>query len=268
VGNVARTWYQRRVSTDIPVRPGGRGTAATDDRLRFGTDAFYGAIGRAFLVMCAFIPLLWLIELLNWAMGGALDRDGGIWSRDPAGLDGIVFAPFLHASFTHVAANSVPLLLLGTFVLAGQVKRFLLITGFIAVISGLSVWLFGPTNTVTVGASGVIFGYLGYLLLRGIVERRWWSIGVSLLVGLLYGWQLTGVLPGDPHISWQAHLGGFIGGLVAAILFRRKRPRKPTTPKGTTTADPTLTLPGSTSTLTDATLTSPTITLPGNTTTA
>ena len=259
---MAPTWYQRRVSTDIPVRPGGSGPTAEDDRLRFGTDAFYGAIGRAFLVMCAVIPVLWLIELINWATSDSLGRDGGIVPRDPAGLDGIVFAPFLHASFSHVAANSVPLLLLGTFVLAGQVKRFLLITGFIVVISGLVVWLFGPSNSFTVGASGLIFGYLGYLLLRGIVERRWWSLGVSLLVGLLYGWQLTGVLPGDPHISWQAHLGGFLAGLVAAILFRRKRPRAAKKPKGTTT-DPTLTLPGTSSTLTDSTLASPTITLPG-----
>jgi membrane associated rhomboid family serine protease len=265
---VARAWYQRRVSNDIPVRPGGSGASrAGDDRLRFGTDAFYGAIGRAFLVMCAVIPVLWLIELINWATGDSLDRDGGIVPRDPAALDGIVFGPFLHASFAHVAANSVPLLLLGTFVLAGQVKRFLLVTGFIAVISGLAVWVFGPSHSLTVGASGVIFGYLGYLLLRGIVERRWWSIAVSLLVGLLFGWQLSGVLPGDPHISWQAHLGGFLGGLAAALIFRRKRPRKPKPTKGATT-DPTLTLPGTTTGLSDPTLTSPTVTLPGSAGTA
>lgn len=260
---MAATWYQRRVSTDIPVRPGG-GTAAEDDRLRFGTNAFYGAIGRAFLVMCAVVPVLWLIELVNWTTGGALGQDGGVRPRDLAGLDGIVFMPFLHASFTHVEANSVPLLLLGTFVLAGQVKRFLLVTAFIALISGLAVWLFGPGNTVTVGASGVIFGYLGYLLLRGIVERRWWSIAVSVLVGLLFGWQLSGMLPGDPHVSWQGHLAGFLAGLVAAILFRRKRPRRPRTPKTGSTTDPTLTLPGTSTTLPD--LTTPTITLPGSTT--
>ncbi|WP_203655756.1 rhomboid family intramembrane serine protease [Actinocatenispora rupis] len=229
--------------------------------MRFGTTSFYASIGRAFLAMCAFIPVLWAIEGLDTLLGGALDQDGGIRPRSLAGVDGIVFAPFLHASFTHVLANSVPLLLLGTFVLAGQFKRFLWITAFIALISGLTVWLFSPGNTLTVGASGVIFGYLGYLLLRGFVERRWWSIGVSLLMGLLFGWQLIGVLPGEAHVSWQGHLGGFIAGLVAAILFRRPRPKRPKPAESA--KDPTLTLPGSLSdTATDL---GTTVQLPGRT---
>ena len=95
-------------------------------------------------------------------------------------------------------------------------------TGLIALISGLGVWFFGAGPTV--GASGVIFGYLGYLFMRGLVERNWWNIAVALLVGLLYGSQLRGALPGDPNVSWQAHMFGLIGGLVAAILFRRRRP--------------------------------------------
>lgn len=235
-----------------PETSGGLGTSAgagssgrSADRMKFGTDTFYAAIGRAFLAMCAFIPVLWLIELINWSTHGALDRDAGIISRSPSGLDGVIFAPFLHASFAHVASNSVPLLLLGTFVLAGQLKKFFVITAFIAVISGLTVWFFGPSNTVTIGASGVIFGYLGYLMLRGITERRWWSLGVGLLVGLLYGWQLTGVLPGNPHISWQAHLGGFIAGLAAAILFRTRRSVKSKAKvKPAAAGDPTLSMPG------------------------
>ncbi len=216
------------------------------EQLRFGTEAFYASIGRAFLAMCAFVPVLWAVEGLNTLLGNGLDRAGGIRPRSLAGVDGIVFAPFLHASFPHVLANSVPLLLLGTFVMAGQFKRFLLITAFIAVISGLSVWLFSPTNTLTVGASGVIFGYLGYLLLRGIVERRWWSLGVSVLMGLLFGWQLSGVLPGEPQVSWQGHLGGFVAGLLAAVLFRQRSlgtpAPGPTSLRGS--KDATLTLPG------------------------
>jgi membrane associated rhomboid family serine protease len=87
--------------------------------------------------------------------------------------------------------------------------------------SGLGVWFTGSPNTVVVGASGVIFGYLGVLLMRGLVERSWWNLGVVLLVGLLYGWQLIGILPTDEQISWQGHLFGFLGGLIAAILFRK-----------------------------------------------
>jgi membrane associated rhomboid family serine protease len=191
---------------------------------RFGTDAFYAAVGRAFVAMCAVVPVLFLIELVDSRlMSGRLDVQGGILPHDIAGLDGIVFAPLLHADFTHVLANSAPLILMGTFVLAAGPRRFWLSTILIAIISGVGVWFTGETGTVVVGASGVIFGYLGVLLTRGVVEHSWWNIAVGLLIGLLYGWQLIGVLPTDERISWQAHLFGFIGGVVAAIAFRRRR---------------------------------------------
>jgi membrane associated rhomboid family serine protease len=106
-------------------------------------------------------------------------------------------------------------------VLAAGGRRFVYSTAFIMAVSGLGVWFTGSSSTIVVGASGVIFGYLGLLLMRGIVERSWWNLGVVLLVGLLYGWQLFGILPGDPQVSWQGHLFGFLGGIVAAILFRR-----------------------------------------------
>jgi membrane associated rhomboid family serine protease len=192
---------------------------------RFGTDAFYAAIGRAFVAMCAFVPVLFVIELVDMQLDHRLDMAGGIKPRIITGLDGILFAPLLHAGFAHLVANSVPLILMGTFVLADGGRRFLLSTALIAVISGLGVWFFGPDNSLTVGASGVIFGYLGVLFMRGLVERSWWNIAVGVLIALLYGWQLIGVLPTDERISWQAHLFGFIGGLIAAIVFRRRRPR-------------------------------------------
>jgi membrane associated rhomboid family serine protease len=90
-------------------------------------------------------------------------------------------------------------------------------------VSGLGVWFTGSPGSVVVGASGVIFGYLGLLFMRGIVERSWWNLGVVLLVGLLYGWQLIGIFPTDERISWQGHLFGLLGGLVAAVIFRRRR---------------------------------------------
>jgi membrane associated rhomboid family serine protease len=195
------------------------------DPTRFGTEAFYASIGRAFVAMCAFVPVLFLIELLDRLSGNRLDQAGGIRPHHIDGLDGIVFAPLLHASFDHVLANSIPLILLGTFVLADGGARFWMTTIFIAVVAGVGVWFLGSADTIVVGASGVIFGYLGVILMRGVVGHRLWYIGVGLLVGLLYGWQLFGVLPGDPEVSWQGHLFGFIGGLVAAILFRRRRPR-------------------------------------------
>jgi membrane associated rhomboid family serine protease len=195
----------------------------SDEAERFGSVAFYAALGRAFVAMCALIPVLFVIELLDRASNHHLDQIGGIRPHEIAGLDGIVFAPFLHASFVHLYSNSIPLIITGTFVLARGVRRFLVVTAFIAVASGLGAWLLGSGGTVIIGASGIVFGYLGYLLARGIVERSLWGIAVGLLVGLLYGTQISGVLPTDRLISWQAHLCGFAGGVLAAILFRRWR---------------------------------------------
>ncbi|MFC8846115.1 MULTISPECIES: rhomboid family intramembrane serine protease [unclassified Micromonospora] len=193
------------------------------DPRRFGTEAFYASIGRAFVAMCAVVPVLFLVEALDVGLGIDLDLAGGIIPRHIDGLDGVLFSPFLHADFNHLYSNSVPLILLGTFVLAAGFRRFMWSTLVIVLVSGLGVWFTGSPNSVVVGASGVIFGYLGVLLTRGVVERSWWNFAVVLLVGLLYGWQLLGILPTDERISWQGHLFGLVGGVVAAILFRRRR---------------------------------------------
>ncbi len=199
-----------------------------DEPLRFGTEPFYAGLGRAFVVMCAVVPFLFLIEVLDWATPGySLAQAGGIRPKQIDGLDGILFAPFLHANFAHLYANSIPLILLGTFVLAAGVKRFLWSTGVIMFVAGLGVWIVGSAGSVHVGASGVIFGFLGLLLTRGIVERSWWNIAVALLIGMLYWWQMFGMLPGQERVSWEGHLFGFIGGVIAAILFRHRRRRRP-----------------------------------------
>jgi membrane associated rhomboid family serine protease len=204
------------------------GGSSSGDPNRFGTEAFYASLGRAFVAMCAVVPVLFLIEALDGWLGDPFDTSAGIVPHHIEGLDGVFFAPFLHHGFDHLYSNSVPLILLGTFVLAAGAKRFLYSTLFIIFASGLGVWFTGSPNTIVVGASGVIFGYLGLLLMRGLVERSWWNLGVVFLVGLLYGWQLVvGILPSDPQVSWQGHLFGFLAGLVAAILFRRRRPDRP-----------------------------------------
>jgi membrane associated rhomboid family serine protease len=195
------------------------------DPYRFGTDSFYAALGRAFVAMCALIPVLFAIEAVDVGLGGQMDVGWGIIPRSMYGIDGILFAPFLHSGFDHLYSNSIPLILLGTFVLAAGARRFLLSSLVIILVSGVGVWFTGSPGTVVVGASGLIFGYLGLLLMRGLVERTWWNFAVVLLVGLLYGWQLFGILPTDERISWQGHLFGFIGGVLAAIFFRRRPPR-------------------------------------------
>ena len=109
--------------------------------------------------------------------------------------------------------------------LASGVRRFLFATLLIAIISGLGVWFLTPSSYLVVGASGVIFGWLGMLLVSGIVERSLWSLAVGLVAGLLYGWQVTALFPSDGQVSWQGHLFGFFGGMVAAIVFRIRQPR-------------------------------------------
>jgi membrane associated rhomboid family serine protease len=196
---------------------------AVDDPNKFGTTAFYAALGRAFVVMCAVVPGLALIELVDQQLHGRLDAQLGIRPHDVSGLDGILFAPFVHSGWEHLLANSSPLILLGTFALAAGTKRFLVATWLIAVISGLGVWFLTPPNYLVLGASGVIFGWLGLLFARGLVERSLWHLAVALIVGLLYGWQLIFLLPTDEQISWQGHLFGFAGGMLAAVITRRRR---------------------------------------------
>lgn len=202
----------------MSLLPGG------SDPHRFGTEAFYAALGRSFVAMCAVVPVLYLIEAADQGLTLGLDVAAGILPRHLDGLDGVFFSPFLHHGFNHLNVNSIPLILLGTFVLAASVRRFLWSTLIIVLVSGLGVWFTGSPDTVVVGASGVVFGYLGILLTRGIVERSWWNFAVFLLVGLLGGWQLVGILPTDEPISWQGHLFGLLGGVVAAIVFRRRGP--------------------------------------------
>ncbi|WP_430780838.1 rhomboid family intramembrane serine protease [Actinoplanes sp. G11-F43] len=197
--------------------------ARADESSRFGTEAFYAALGRAFVTMCAIVPVLFLIEAIDVALGpGTLDLAGGIIPRSGEGIDGIFFSPFLHDGWDHLYGNAVPLILLGTFVLAGGVRRAIWSTVLIIAVSGVGVWFIGDPQTVVVGASGVIFGYLGLIFARGLVERSWWHFAVAGFIGLLYWYQLFNVLPTDQRISWQGHLLGLVGGVVAAVVFRRK----------------------------------------------
>ncbi|GAA2886180.1 rhomboid family intramembrane serine protease [Actinoplanes cyaneus] len=195
----------------------------TEQAPRFGTDAFYASMGRAFVTMCAVVPILFLIEALDVAVGrGTLDVAGGIIPGRVDGLDGVLLSPLLHDGWDHLYGNAVPLILVGTFALAGGARRFIWSTLTIMLVSGLGVWFTGDPGTVVVGASGVIFGYLGLLFARGFVERSWWSLAVAAFIGLLYWYQIYNILPTDSAISWQGHAFGLAGGLIAAFLFRRR----------------------------------------------
>ena len=158
----------------------------------------------------------------NVALGGALLKFG-IIPRTTDGLIGILVAPFLHANLNHLVANTVPFLLFGWLVMLRDRRHFAVVTLLAMLGSGLLSWTLGAPNSIHIGASGVVFGYCGFLLLAGWYARSAGSIAISLLVGVLWGGTVLGVLPGTPGISWQGHLGGFIGGVLAARRYRAAR---------------------------------------------
>ena len=177
------------------------------------------------LTMVAFtLAVLWGLEALDATLSGRLDAYG-IRPRSMSGLEGILFAPFLHAGFGHLLSNSIGFAVLGVIsYTAVSLARFVGVLLLTALSSGLGAWLFGTPNTVVIGASGVIFGLLGFLLFRGFAERSPGAITVSIMMLMIYGGSISGVLPGVPFVSWQSHLFGFIGGAGAAFLLRPARP--------------------------------------------
>jgi membrane associated rhomboid family serine protease len=180
--------------------------------------------GPAAFTMLLLLAGLWALEFLDQASGNALDNFG-IRPRDVDGLPEIFTAPFLHAGWNHLISNSVPFFVLGFLVLLGGVVRWVLSSLVSMVGSGLSAWLLTPVNSIVLGASGLIFGWLTYLLLRGIWSRQPGQIVVGLLVLVVYGGMIWGVLPSQPGVSWQAHLGGAVGGIIAAWLLHRRDSR-------------------------------------------
>lgn len=168
------------------------------------------------------VGIAWGLEILDTVLFGALDNFG-IKPRQASGLTGVVTAPFLHLGFAHLISNTIPFLVLGGVVLIGGRKIFLQSTLFIILIGGMALWTLGPPATNHLGASLLIFGYLGFLLARGIFEKSPFWIVVSVAILIFYGGMLSGVLPGEPGVSWQGHLFGFIAGVISAkVMFTKE----------------------------------------------
>ena len=177
---------------------------------------------RALTVIGGFVALLYVIELVDTLLNHRLDQEG-VEPQQTDGLLGILFAPLLHGSWEHLIGNTVPLLVLGFLVLLSGVRLWLQVTAIVWIVGGLGTWLVAPPNTVHLGASVLIFGWLVFLLLRGFVSRRFGQILLGLVILFLYGGILWGVLPGQPGISWQGHLFGAIGGAIAALVLSERR---------------------------------------------
>jgi membrane associated rhomboid family serine protease len=180
------------------------------------------------LGMLVLTGLLWVVEFVDLASGERLEREG-IVPRRLEGLDGVLWAPLLHDDFAHLAANTVPFLLFGFLVLADGFGRFVAVTATIWLLGGFGVWLLGPEDTVHIGASGLIFGWFAFLLVRGFYARSVGQITLAVMLLLFWGGMLFGVLPGRPGISWQGHLFGALAGVLAARSLARPQ-RRPATP--------------------------------------
>ncbi|MEV2278973.1 rhomboid family intramembrane serine protease [Nocardiopsis sp. NPDC049922] len=179
----------------------------------------------AILTVAGMLAAMWVFEILDSVLfNGGLDREFGLRAWTFSDPWTVLTAPFMHGNLQHIIGNSLPFLVLGCLVAFSGLGRFLLTTLIVALVSGLGVWLFSSPLTLTVGASGLVFGYFGYTVLRGLIERRTIDIVIMICVVLFYGTMIWGVLPQHPGVSWQAHLFGFLGGLLAAyVLPRRER---------------------------------------------
>ncbi|WP_205304322.1 rhomboid family intramembrane serine protease [Nonomuraea montanisoli] len=182
---------------------------------------------KAFWVMVAFLAVIWVAQIVNWASGYALSRDYGLQAWNPATLPNMVSSPFLHWSWEHIEGNSGPLFIFGFLSAYRGVARFFSVTALIIVVSELGAWFTSDPNGIGVGASGIVFGYFGYVLVRGAFDRHLIDIVVGVVMALCFAYQFTGLLPQE-GVGWQAHLFGFLAGVVGGWVFRdrggRSRP--------------------------------------------
>jgi membrane associated rhomboid family serine protease len=179
------------------------------------------------VLLGAFVGAIWATELVDLLfLRGGLDYLG-IRPRDTSWLWGILLAPFLHGGMPHLLANTGPLLILGGLVLLRRRLDYVIVTVIVTLVGGFAVWLLAPRNTVHLGASGVAFGYLGYLIARTWFERSLTSLAIALVAGFLYSGALFGVLPGQRGVSWEGHLFGLIAGGATGAVVKRPEKRLP-----------------------------------------
>ena len=176
-------------------------------------------------LLVALVGLMWLSEIVDTALHGRLDQYG-IIARDPQGLVGIITAPFLHLGFGHLISNTLPLVTLGLIIAVSGARRLFAVTAMVVVIGGFGTWLISPPNTITIGASGLVFGYAAYLITRGLFNRRLSQVLVGIVVVVVWGSALLGGLLPQDGISWQGHLFGGIAGILAAWVLADDKPKR------------------------------------------
>jgi membrane associated rhomboid family serine protease len=194
----------------------------TLERLREGEDGVYGGA----LVVAVLVAAMWIVEVINALDGQRLSEDG-IIARRVSGLPGILSAPFLHAGFGHLIENTVPFVILGLVIALGGATQVIVVTIIAALVSGVGAWALSSTGSDTIGASGVVFGYATFLMARGFFTRNLLQIAIGLLVAILFGLALIASIVPQSGISWQDHVFGAVGGVIAARALSPRRKAEP-----------------------------------------
>ena len=188
---------------------------------------------KAFFVMLGVLALLWIIQIVNFADSYHLTFSYGIRPRDVGSLPYILTAPFLHFSWSHIEGNSGPLFIFGFLAAYRGIGKFVAVTAIVVLTSGFAAWFF-ETGSVGAGASGVVIGYFGYIMVRGLFDRRIIDLLIGAVMALCFAYQFSVLLP-HQGIGWQAHVGGLVGGIVSGYLLRDWRAAR-STAKGKSTA--------------------------------
>jgi membrane associated rhomboid family serine protease len=191
---------------------------------RSGSDDRLAAI-QGVTLLAGIVLFMWILEIVNTLDSNNLDSDG-IYARNIGRLWGILTAPFLHASFQHLIDNTIPFVFMGAIIALRGAVRLAIVTAIVIIVGGLGTWLIAPSGAVTVGASGVVFGYATYLLTRGVFDRSALELLAGAVVGVVWGGALLSSLVPHYGVSWQAHLCGGIGGVVAAYVLAAQRTGK------------------------------------------
>lgn len=161
------------------------------------------------------VGVLWVIHVINFVLKYQLNSLG-LFPRKIRGIPGIIFSPFLHGSFTHLFLNSIPLFVLLDFILMGGIHSAILVSVWIVLISGILLWLFGRKGN-HIGASGLIMGYLAYLLINAIEHPSIKTVVLGIICLYYFGGLVFSIFPKEERTSWEGHLFGFIAGI--AVVF-------------------------------------------------
>ncbi len=207
--------FTRERTRGLEVEPALRGPVANMSRFGTATRTFGGTLKRGVKVFAAILGVMGVMTALNAVTGGAVNQALGLLPRTSRGAWGIVLHPLLHANFQHLAMNAVGFLLIGGAVFLRSERDFWRVTVLGTLLAGSATWLIGRPN-IHIGASGLVFAYLGYLLTTGWFDRKLTSVALSIAAAALWGSALFGLSPLQNGISWELHLFGLLGGVLAA----------------------------------------------------